>query len=148
MLFLVLDILVITATLVTRFVYLKDEEYKVPVREKKKAPTTVKDVINEHVRTESDQSWDVNGPIPKERAEDEIKSATKKKVDNYPEHPYQHQPTYENAVVREISPNMAKMERSPMKTVSMKTKDYKYSHESFDNNMMSTERGNYDDKEN
>lgn len=51
-------------------------------------------------------------------------------------------PTYENAV-KEITPNMAKMDRSPLKVSSINTKDYKYSNESIDKGkygLMSTDR--------
>jgi hypothetical protein len=55
--------------------------------------------------------------------------------------------------VKEITtPNMAKMDKSPLKASSIKTKDYKYSHESIDHGkygLMSTDRDLYNqNKEN
>lgn len=47
--FLVLDILVITGTLITRIIHLPEEEYKL-----EKKQVTVKEVIEEHIETESE----------------------------------------------------------------------------------------------
>lgn len=101
--------------------HLKEEEYH---KVEKKA--TVKEVIADSLHTESELSWDVNGPIPKERKDEEFKSAKKPKiVENYPEHPHANIPTYQNAVLKDITPNglkNSKMDKSPLKQYSNKGK--------------------------
>lgn len=143
---LVINILVITGTLITRIMHLQEEEYQPTDRK-----NSVKEVIEEAVHTESDQSWNVNGSIPNERKDEEMKSTQKKKFDSYPDHPHatydsnirkgsikEMSPKYSPKIVK-ISPN-ANMGKSPYKDVPTKTREFNHN----TGGLMSTERNLFD----